>query len=345
MPRVSIVLPVYNAEKFLSKTLEALINQTCTSYEIIIINDGSKDGSLEIIKEYAVKNTEKIRVVTTENKGVWHARKTGISLAKGEYIGFCDSDDIPLDHMYEKLLEAASKENADIVSAAFFREDMETGKVLSVEMTRFEKKIYNPQKNPGFLPMVNTALWNKLFKADIIKKAVDLDCPPRVLEDMILQSSIYFLCDRILFLSEPLYRYIIRSDSAMSAVKLSEVNDIVENLCQTRKFIDDHFMDIRFLQIFDIMAFIHLGLSVMLRLVQGVEQPVSKNIQMIRKILDEKFPLYKKNDFCNCCYNIKNKNILMRPTIALWCYKTRIISFVIVIYKFMVERIGKEMKW
>ncbi len=119
MPKVSVIIPVYNTEKYLRKCLDSVCNQTLSDIEIICVNDCSTDNSFEILKEYASKD-DRIKLIDfKENKGAAVARNTGIDEAKGEYIGFVDSDDfIDLD-FYEKLYKEAINKNADIVKGAY----------------------------------------------------------------------------------------------------------------------------------------------------------------------------------------------------------------------------------
>ena len=113
---ISVIVPVYNTEKFLRRCLDSLINQTFKDLEIICVNDGSADGSGDILKEYSG-----IRVINQENRGLSGARNTGIQAARGRFIGFVDSDDwVDLD-FFEKLYEAAVKNNADIACASIVR--------------------------------------------------------------------------------------------------------------------------------------------------------------------------------------------------------------------------------
>ena len=113
-PQISVIIPVYNVEQYLSKCLESIINQTLQDIEIICINDGSTDNSLQILEEYAQKDSRMI-VINQENQGVGVARNKGLEIARGDYIWFVDSDDYVerngLDYVYEKSKE----NNADIV--------------------------------------------------------------------------------------------------------------------------------------------------------------------------------------------------------------------------------------
>ena len=120
MIKVSVIVPVFNTEKYLEKCLNSLINQTLQDIEIICVNDGSTDKSADIIKKFANKDT-RFKLINQENKKQGAARNTGMKIAKGEYIGFVDSDDwVDLEY-YEKLYNAAKKYNADMALATNIR--------------------------------------------------------------------------------------------------------------------------------------------------------------------------------------------------------------------------------
>ena len=113
-PAISVIIPVYNAQEGLSQCIDSLLDQTFSDYEIIILNDGSTDNSLEVIQNYASKN-DSIRVIDKENEGVAKTRNRGIVLAKGEYIVFIDNDDFIAPDYLECFYKAIEKEKLDIV--------------------------------------------------------------------------------------------------------------------------------------------------------------------------------------------------------------------------------------
>ena len=137
--RVSIIMPVYNVEKYLRQCLDSLFSQTLKSIEIIAVNDGSTDNSLQILEEYQRNNPQIMTIYTTENKGVSHARNYGMAKASGEYILFVDSDDFIEPDMCEKLYNKAVTDNNDIVICTRYNvyEDMHTG-VLKRDHIRLE---------------------------------------------------------------------------------------------------------------------------------------------------------------------------------------------------------------
>ena len=112
--KLSIIVPVYNVEKYLAQCLDSLVGQTVEDYEIIVVNDGSPDNSQRIIDDYAARYPGLIVPMIKENGGLSSARNLGMNVAKGEFIGFVDSDDWVDETMYEKMLEAIERENADI---------------------------------------------------------------------------------------------------------------------------------------------------------------------------------------------------------------------------------------
>ena len=123
MIKISVIVPVYNMEKYLEKCLDSLVNQTLKEIEIILVNDASKDGSLFIMRECERQFPEKVKVINSkENLGAGGARNLGIAQAKGAYIGFVDCDDLVDTHMYEKLYARASEKNCDIVDCGYYKQ-------------------------------------------------------------------------------------------------------------------------------------------------------------------------------------------------------------------------------
>ena len=117
--KVSVIVPVYNTEKYLTKCLDSLLNQTLDEIEIVAVNDGSPDSSGEILEEYKKQYPEKIVVIHKENGGQASARNLALGVCKGEYIGFLDSDDFVREEMFEKMYRTAVAQNADYVACGY----------------------------------------------------------------------------------------------------------------------------------------------------------------------------------------------------------------------------------
>ena len=122
MPKVSVIVPCYNVEKYIRKCAETLVNQTLDDIEIIFVNDGSTDGTDEIIKEYKKNYPKKVVHLEKENGGLSDARNFALPFAKGEYIAFVDSDDYVELNMYQEMYDIAKKENSDMVECNFIWE-------------------------------------------------------------------------------------------------------------------------------------------------------------------------------------------------------------------------------
>jgi glycosyltransferase involved in cell wall biosynthesis len=127
--KVSVIIPVYNVEKYIKKSLESVMNQTLKEIEIICVNDGTKDNSRKIIEEYAQKD-ERIKIIDKENGGLSSARNAGMEIARGEYLGFVDSDDWIEETMYEKLYEKAKADESQMVICAVHKYDDKSKKIV-----------------------------------------------------------------------------------------------------------------------------------------------------------------------------------------------------------------------
>ena len=175
MPKVSIIIPIYNNEKYLMESIDSVLNQTFQDFEIISINDGSTDNSLKILEEYAKKDS-RIKIVTQENKGAGSARNEGLKLAKGEYLAFLDGDDFYNLDFLEKMLKKSIDTNSDIVICRANRFDTETGETSKINYslkTNFlpEKDVFSYKDIPDkIFNIAQNWNWNKVFKRDFIEK-------------------------------------------------------------------------------------------------------------------------------------------------------------------------------
>lgn len=168
-PLISVIIPVYGVEKYIAQCLESVINQTYKNLEIIVVNDGTKDRSAEIAKKYAAQDS-RIKVYDFENGGISVARNRGLEIAIGDYISYIDSDDWLDTKMYETLLEAAMKNDADMVKCGI----IETNGVTEDKITFSDIKIINNEQNKAFENYFNgilwTVVWNGLYKKELAKK-------------------------------------------------------------------------------------------------------------------------------------------------------------------------------
>ena len=156
MVKVSVIVPIYNSEKFLKRCIDSLVNQTLDDMEFILINDGSTDSSDSIISSY---KDSRIKYFKRSNHGIGATRNFGLSHANGEFIGFLDSDDYVSSDMYEKLYNECIQKKLDIVVCDFYKmsDNMEEINLLDFDVTDLNSK-------PNLLMDINLAPWNKLYR-------------------------------------------------------------------------------------------------------------------------------------------------------------------------------------
>lgn len=209
--RISIIVPVYNVENYLAKCLGSLVNQTHQNVEILVINDGSRDNSGEIIKSFEDKYPDKIKAFSKDNGGLSDARNFGIDRATGDYIGFVDSDDYVTETMFEEMLHLAQKHRAEIVICNIQKVD-ENGSVTQklTQIPNMPEKIKLEYHFSVFSDISYFAC-NKLFKKELFnqkrfKKGVHF-------EDIQLIPQLLLECETIAQTQNFHYQYLERTDS------------------------------------------------------------------------------------------------------------------------------------
>lgn len=232
--KISIIVPVYNAENYLRRCIDSILEQTYTNFELLLINDGSTDGSAKILEE--VKESDsRIRIVHKKNEGVSATRNLGLKLVTGDYITFIDSDDF-VDKLYlEVLYKSLTENDADIASGNFasFNEERQTFLFFTTEETYFEK-VYSPQEwldqenNPRhnlFLTVIFTPF--KLYKRELWE---DIEYPVgRVREDDAIIHKLYLRCQRISFVNSAIYFYSQHEDSLSKTVMQKDIATMISN--------------------------------------------------------------------------------------------------------------------
>lgn len=218
--KVSVVVPVYNTALYLRDCLDSIIAQTLEEIEIICINNGSTDDSREILQEYADRD-KRILIVNQANAGPMGARKTGSRLAKGEYIGYVDSDDRIEKNMYEVLYDIAIQNNADIVSSGYYME----GNYLTRQIDNIQEGLYEGNRlralrEQAFYnfskrqPGIRAGVCFKLFRKEIIVKAQE-EIPNAVhmSEDKLCTIAALLESKRVYISHRIFYHYYLRNNS------------------------------------------------------------------------------------------------------------------------------------
>ena len=222
---ISIIVPIYNVEKYLKRCIDSIINQTYKKLEIILVDDGSKDNSGKICDKYAKKDI-RIKVIHKKNEGVSEARNVGLKVSTGEYIGFVDADDYIEPNMYEEMSDNLKENNADIVICDYNTNDREkqrktkqeknhkyTNNIEIISKDEACNKLFFDYSCRGFL-------WNKLYKRDILcnaGKIILFDKNIKILEDLVYNYIIFQNANKIVYNHHPFYNYIQREDSVLNS--------------------------------------------------------------------------------------------------------------------------------
>lgn len=238
-PAISLIIPVYNVENFLVRALDSVKSQTFKNFEVIIVDDGSTDKSLEIAKKYCDEN-ENFRLIQQENKGPGAARNAALKISRGEYIGFMDSDDYLEPEFLESLYSAAVNSDADIACCNF-----------NLYYPEKDIKIYMPFNSLPGVYSKTTALrklildmgihyfvWNKLSKRKIFFEN-DVQFDDMYFEDIATSPKIFYYAEKIVLIGKALYNYTSRDTSILHSMNVKKINDFIRSLGVIRNFLEN----------------------------------------------------------------------------------------------------------
>ena len=232
MKKVSIIVPVYNAEKYLDKCLDSLVNQTYKNIEIIVIDDKSTDNSLKVLEEYNKKNSNVVLIKNKKNMGIGYTRNVGIKKSNGDYLYFVDSDDyLDLDNI-EKMMHEAQEKNSDFVICDLKRIN-EQNEFLEYERIKLSGS--NLKKSPYLLLDINLGPCNKLIDKKLFDNT-DLFSETLKYEDLYLMPKVIDNAKKITHIENTYYNYVIHNNSQTTTMD-ERVFDIIEIL----KHLNDYF--------------------------------------------------------------------------------------------------------
>lgn len=223
MPLVTLIIPIYNAERYLRRSLDSVAAQTFEDMEVLLMNDGSKDGSLAICREYEEKDA-RFRTIDKENSGVSDTRNQGMKLARGKYLQFMDSDDWLTPDATQSLIEAAEQDQCDMVIADFYRVNGEH--YVEKQHIRNEKVM---NREAFAMEMANDpadfyygVMWNKLYRRELVERhGLYCDVSMNWCEDFVFNLSFIRYGERFRALQKPIYYYMKRKGSLVSTEAVS----------------------------------------------------------------------------------------------------------------------------
>lgn len=261
-PLLSVIIPIYNVEPYLSRCLESVLNQSYDNLEVICVNDGSTDNSDSIANQYAL-NDSRVKVISKENGGLVSARKAGIEQASGKYATYVDSDDWIEQGMYETLMELIIRYNADLVTSGIIR-DYGSHTIIEGEsvppcyydkntLIEIRKRLINTEC--FFERGISVAVWNKIYRSDLLKECQrEVDNQISIGEDVAVVYPYIFNIESVVISGKNYYHYCIRENSVMGKKKSNETESVnlmlnyIESKFQSRySFVSNLEMQFEFL--------------------------------------------------------------------------------------------------
>ena len=286
MAKVSVIIPVYNVEKYIKKCVDSIVNQTFKDIEIIIVNDGSKDSSIDIIKSYKDK---RVKIYEQENKGAAAARNLGIKKATSPYLFFVDSDDFIELNTIEDMYNALIQNKVDMVLCDYYKL-MEDGRKEHVKIIPYllDKTKSSVISMPG--PVC------KLIKKDYFIQYNLLFLENHYFEDLAIIPFVCAVSKRFIYLEKPYYYYLQREGSTLNKSFYDKRwEDIFDSIDVMYKYFKKNNMQEEYHDELEYIYIEHLLHSGSLRFINNDES--IPFILKIDKIMKEKFPKWRKNKY------------------------------------------------
>ena len=311
MPKVSLIIPVYNVENYIEKCLNSVVNQTLKDMEVIIVNDGSKDLSKQKIQKYLEKYPW-IKYLEKENGGLSDARNYGMPYATGKYIAFLDSDDYVEETMYEEMYNIAEKENADMVDCDFVweypnRKRKDIGEIYKTKKEMIEK--------------CRVVAWNNIIKREILEKT-KIKFPVGLrYEDMEFFYKLVPYINKVSFIKKCFVHYVQRENSIANTqnVRTKEIFIILDNIISYYKekgLYDEYRDELEYIYVKFLLC------SSLKRISKIAEKKERKQAQKETwDNINKKFPNWRKNSILKK-KNLKNLYIKSnnKVTFKIYCF-------------------------
>lgn len=249
MTKVSIIVPIYNVEKYLRECLDSLVNQTLKDIEIICVDDGSTDNSGKILDEYAVRDN-RIKVIHKENGGYGKAMNVGLDNATGECIGIVESDDFADIHMFEDLYNLIEKNNCDFIKSDYYSYYTKSNKNFKTNIFKnYKVNIVTNLSEDKTMLFINPCIWSALYKKDFLLKnnIRFLETPGASYQDTSFNHKVFLLAERLMLVDSAYIHY--RRDNENSSVhnkgkiycvadEYKEVHKLIENKPELKQYVE-----------------------------------------------------------------------------------------------------------
>ncbi len=286
MIKISIIIPIYNSEKYLEKCLNSVMTQKMDDFEVILVNDGSKDNSQKIVDEFVKNYPDKIKSYSLkENRGQAHARNVGVSYATGEFIAFVDSDDYLEENAYEDIIKTMEEKDIDIMCFDFYEI---VGNIRKEEKHYLSNDIDNVKK----YIVSETSPVNKVIRRSVWTDNNIKFLENRIYEDLATIPVLAKYTSKIEFCPDRLYNYVILENSTMRKTKYTKK---LEDIFYAMDKLYNDFINTEYVEELEYIYIEHLLHAATLRFLnysEGID-----NIYKISQIMKEKFPNWRKNKY------------------------------------------------
>ena len=290
MKKLSIVVPVYNVEKYLRKCLDSLVSQTLDDIEIIVVNDGTKDNSQEIIDEYVKKYPEKVYSYIKENGGLSSARNYGIKKCSGEYIGFVDSDDYVDIGLFKEMYEEAKKENADVVGCQVKYIYKNITSYASFNKTLFNKSVI---ESPKMLIQLKSYAPNKIYKRKLWN---EFEFPNQYFEDSAVIYNVLLKANKIAAVYNNFYYYNRLNETAITRIPDKRAYDIFKSCDSILKFYKSNDSYLKIKDVVDEVCIGHIRFRIRTYITSDATTELKEFIKYSKEYLNKNIPGWKKNN-------------------------------------------------
>lgn len=327
--KISVIIPIYNAEKYLRKCVDSIIRQTYSNLEIILINDGSTDESEKICIEYQ-NNDKRIKLLTKENEGVSSARNAGLSIATGDYITFIDSDDWISDSSFEDAINVINEHNVDILKYSYIKDYGFMKKTYKFSIKTNEKIIeenYSKEIYPYVFSTYDLSnIWNAIYKRDILKN-LKFNNSIKYGEDYLFMMNALLNSKSIFFLDKPNYHYYNNYSSATNIISYQKFIKNIEDIIVVNQ------------NIYQLVAQ-NDGIEIKMKY-----DKIAHEYELISKQIVQHYKYHEynkiKNEFSNIINKLEPELIHRINKINNNYFKYKIIGTIKLVLKFIVKSVEK----
>jgi len=300
MPKISIIIPVYNAEKHILKCINSLLNQTLFDLEVILVDDHGFDNSIELVKKH-IKNHERkdmFRFTATEhNSGPGAARNIGINLAQGEYVAFVDSDDWIESDMYSELYEAVDLQNTDVCNCYAWLDDAQSKKSRVLKNPTLSGGDFCDEDKAAFLTDYVAYLWTFIFRRSFLFENKITFPPEKSAEDSYFIACCILCAKGMSQVPKALYHYVLHADSLSQSKNKFRHKDKLKAFERLFDFAKQRNMYLLFRPELDFVYVKKAYLSSCFDYLKNSKNPQSEVLNEIYQTLDETIPDYKSNKY------------------------------------------------